>query len=142
MQMSINIHSPVAVYTQIENQIQFAIARGELKPGDTLLPTKKLAKELEVNWNTVTKAYRTLELLGLIYTRRGEGCFIEKGAAEKARSHCFPNIVKSLHEVTQEAKATGMSKKDLQEIISATLKADSVPYGDVPKSVMGLVKRK
>lgn len=142
MQMSINIHSPVAVYTQIENQIQFAIARGELKPGDTLLPTKKLAKELEVNWNTVTKAYRTLELLGLIYTRRGEGCFVEKGAAEKARSHCFPNIVKSLHEVTQEAKATGMSKKDLQEIISATLKADSVPYGDVPKAVMGLVKRK
>ncbi len=45
-----------------------------------------------------------------------------------------------LHEVTQEAKAAGMSKKDLRAVISATFKADSVRYGDVPKGVTGLVK--
>lgn len=142
MKMSINIHSPVAVFAQIENQLKFAIARGDLQPGDTLPALQKLATELGININTVVKAYRTLELMGLIFSRKGQGCFIEKEAAEKARSHCFPNIVKSLHEVTQEAKAAGMSKKNLQEIINATFKADSVPYEDVPEAVMGLARRK
>src|SRR5689334_5145904 len=73
MLASIDIHSTVAVYIQIENHIQFAIASGKLKAGDQLPSVRELSERLNVNPNTVAKAYRDLEVMGLLYTRRGMG---------------------------------------------------------------------
>ena len=60
---SIDIHSSVAVYVQIENHIQFAIASGKLKHSDQLPSVRELSERLEVNPNTVAKAYRDLSRL-------------------------------------------------------------------------------
>ena len=57
----VDMTSDVAVYIQIENLVQFAIASGGLKAGDRLPPTVKLAEKLGINFNTVAKAYRDLE---------------------------------------------------------------------------------
>ena len=65
MLTNIDIHSSVAVYVQIENQVQFAIASGKLKAGDQLPSVRELSERLEVNPNTVAKAYRDLEVMGL-----------------------------------------------------------------------------
>ena len=56
MLSSIDIHSSVAVYVQIENHVQFAISSGKLKPGDQLPSVRELSERLEVNPNTVAKA--------------------------------------------------------------------------------------
>jgi GntR family transcriptional regulator len=61
---SINTTSSVAVYMEIENLLQFAIASGELRAGDQLPSVVKLAEKLKVNFNTVGKAYRDLEVMG------------------------------------------------------------------------------
>lgn len=142
MLTSINIRSSVPVYEQIENHVQFAIATGQLKPGDRLPSVKELADRLGINFNTVAKAYRDLEVMGLIYTRRGMGCFIKKGLEAKVRETTRTRVIKSLHEVVQEAKASGISKKDLNEIINASLATDSTPYSEVPDSLLALARKK
>lgn len=139
---SVNIQSSVPVYEQIENHVQFAIASGELKAGDRLPPVKELAERLGVNFNTVAKSYRDLEVMGLIFTRRGMGCFIKKGLEHKCKEVCRTRIVKHLHEVTQEAKAAGLAKKDLMDLMSKSFASDSTPYGEIPPTVNALIKKK
>ncbi|KKK76305.1 hypothetical protein LCGC14_2864980, partial [marine sediment metagenome] len=73
---TINIHSALAVYVQIENQIRFAMSARKLNAGDQLPSVRALSDKLEINPNTVAKAYRDLEVMGLVYTRRGMGVFV------------------------------------------------------------------
>ena len=138
---SVNIESSVPVYEQIENHVQFAIASGKLKSGDRLMPVKALAEQIGVNFNTVAKSYKDLEVMGLIYTRRGLGCFVKEGLQSQCRDRCRKRITEHLHEVTQEAKAAGIDKKELSQIISKSFGSNSSPYGEVPKAVMSLAKK-
>lgn len=142
MLSSIDIHSSVAVYVQIENHIQFAIASGKLKATDQLPSVRELSERLQVNPNTVAKAYRDLEVMGLLYTRRGMGVFIQKGVDAKCREDCRRRIIMRLHEVTSEAKAAGMNKKDVSEVIEKSMAMEASPYGETPTSILSLVKKK
>ncbi len=136
----VNIRSSVSVYEQIENQVKFAIASGKLKGTDQLPSIKELGDRLGINFNTVAKAYRDLEVMGLIYTRRGMGCFIQKGVQKKCREDCYTRVAKRVNEVVQEAKAAGISKKFLLTIVSKSLQANSELYGEPPKELMALLK--
>lgn len=142
MLASIDIHSSVAVYVQIENHIQFAIASGKIKAGDQLPSVRELSERLGVNPNTVAKAYRDLEVMGLLYTRRGMGVFINKGIESKCREECRKKIITRLHEVVAESKAAGMSKKDISEVIDKSYATDASPYAETPATVLALAKKK
>ena len=142
MLASIDIHSSVAVYVQIENQVQFAIASGKMKPGDQLPSVRELSERLEVNPNTVAKAYRDLEVMGLLYTRRGMGVFINKGVEAKCREDVRRRLVGRLHEVTAESKAAGLSVAEVREIIDLSLKSDGSVYGATPTNLMVFAKKK
>lgn len=142
MLASIDIHSSVAVYVQIENHIQFAIASGKLKATDQLPSVRELSERLGVNPNTVAKAYRDLEVMGLLYTRRGMGVFVNKGIEAKCREECRRRIITRLHEVVAESKAAGMTKKDVVEIIDKSISLDSTLYGETPAQVLTLAKKK
>ena len=137
---SINTRSSVAVYEQIENQVQFAIASGRLKTNDQLPSIKELGDRIGVNFNTVAKAYRDLEVMGLIYTRRGMGCYVKENVVNQCKRVCRNRINKRVYEVVQEAKAAGISKKDLQEVITKSLASDADIYGEVPKEIAKLAK--
>lgn len=139
---NINIDSSVAVYAQIENQVQFAIASGKLKADDRLPSVRELSEKINANPNTVAKAYRDLEVMGLVYTRRGMGVYINKGIDAKCREGCRKRIIGRLHEVTTEAKAAGMSAQDIKAICKASLAVDASPYGETPGAVMALAKKK
>ena len=65
-----------------------AVAAGRLGPGDQLPTIRALHERLEVNPNTVAKAYRELQHLGVIAAEHGSGCFIAPGA--EARSAELP----------------------------------------------------
>jgi GntR family transcriptional regulator len=69
-------HSGVPIYRQIISQILYAIARGELEPGEQLPTVRQLAVDLSVNPNTVVKAYNELEIRGNLETQQGTGTFI------------------------------------------------------------------
>ena len=141
MLSSIDIYSSVAVYVQIENHVQFAIASNKLKAGDQLPSVRELSERLGVNPNTVAKAYRDLEVMGFLYTRRGMGVFINKGVQAKCRDECRRRITIRLHEVVSESKAAGLQKKDIVQIIDESMATDSSPYGETPPQVLALAKK-
>ncbi len=76
MGIRIDTKSGVPFYRQIIEQVKFAIARGDLKPGDQLPTVRQLAVDLSINPNTVIRAYRELELAGVLETQQGSGTFV------------------------------------------------------------------
>ena len=142
MLSSIDIHSSVAVYIQIENHVQFAISSGSLKAGDQLPSVRELSERLEVNPNTVAKAYRDLEVMGLLYTRRGMGVFVNKGIEAKCREECRKRIISRMHEVVAEAKAAGLSSKEVMEIAEKSFATDAGPYSAAPNNLLAMAKQK
>jgi len=139
---SIDIRSHVAVYQQIENHVQFAVASGKLKDGDQLPSVRELSQRLNVNPNTVAKAYRDLEVMGLLFTRRGMGVFIKEGVHAKCKAECATKILSRFHEVISEANAAGIAKKKLTSVLNVSFDLDADPYGDTPKSVLSIAKAK
>ena len=76
MKFEIDAKSGVPFYRQIIEQAKFAIARESLSPGERLPTVRQLAVDLSVNPNTVIRAYRELELEGLIESHQGSGTFV------------------------------------------------------------------
>jgi len=139
---NVNIRSSVAVYVQIESLVQFAVASGQLKPGDQLPSIRELAEKIGVNQNTVAKSYRDLEVMGVIYTRRGMGVFVNKGTEAKCRENSRRRIISRLHEVVCEAKAAGMSAREIKEVCEKSYASDAGPYAEAPQDVLALVQTK
>ena len=117
--------SGMPIYRQIIDQIRFGIASGQLKLGEQLPTVRALAVELKVNLNTVSKAYKELEIKNILETQQGTGTFIsktdhvvpEKEREDKLKEICrqFSSVVLSygfsLDEVIQELKDIETSKK-------------------------------
>lgn len=70
--------SSVPIYRQIIDQIRFGIASGQLVLGEQLPTVRALAVELKVNLNTVSKAYKELEIKNVLTTQQGTGTFINQ----------------------------------------------------------------
>lgn len=116
--------SGVPVYRQIIDQIRFGIASGQLKPGEQLPTVRALAVELKVNLNTISKAYKELEIKNILETQQGSGTFInntelvvlEKEWKDKLKEICnqFSSVAFSygfsLDQVIQELKNIETSK--------------------------------
>src|SRR6202007_288256 len=75
---AIDLHSGVPVYRQLGNQRRSGMAAGALNAGDQLPTVRQMAVDLAINPNTVMRAYRELELGGLLETHQGTGTFIAK----------------------------------------------------------------
>lgn len=117
--------SGVPVYRQIIDQIIFGIASGQLKLGEQLPTVRALAVELKVNLNTVSKAYKELEIKNILETQQGTGTFInktenvilEKERGDKLKEICiqFSSVAFSygftLSEIMRELKNIETSKK-------------------------------
>jgi GntR family transcriptional regulator len=136
----VDVTSSVAVYLQIENHVQFAIASGRLKSGDQLPSVRELSERLQVNPNTVAKAYRDLEVMGLLFTRRGLGIFVNKGIDTQCREECRRRIIARFHEVVSEAHAAGMPLPEISEVVDKSYELNGGPYSDTPAALMALAK--
>lgn len=64
------------LYEGIVEQIKQLITGGELKPGDKLLAERELAEKLQVSRVSVREAIRSLEMLGFVEIRPGDGTFV------------------------------------------------------------------
>ncbi len=136
----VDLQSSVAVYTQVENHIQFAISSGRLKPGDQLPAVRELAESLKVNVNTVSKAYRDLVVMGLLYTRRGMGVFVSTDIEEKCKEDCRRRVLTRLNEVVCESRAAGFGDKEVVEIVNKVLKLKSNPAGGLAPALQAYLR--
>jgi len=72
---------------QIIDEVKRAVARGDLQPGDRLPSQRELAELARVNPNTVQRAFREMEVTGLVETVRGQGTFLrnDPGLVQEVR---------------------------------------------------------
>jgi len=111
--LRLDLQSGVPVYRQIIDQVRGGIASGVLAVGDQLPTVRQLAVDLAINPNTVARAYRELELGGLLETHQGTGTFISAqklrgGGAERQRQ-----LAQIVGECMARAGAAGFTVEDL-----------------------------
>lgn len=82
--LTIAPRSKTPVYVQIMDQVRSRVRDGEIPPGELLPSVRQLAAELEVNPNTVAKAYLLLETEGILETFPRRGVVVAESAAENA----------------------------------------------------------
>ncbi|MFM7837073.1 MAG: GntR family transcriptional regulator, partial [Planctomycetaceae bacterium] len=85
VQIHINARDKVPIYLQVVNQIRYLVAAGRLSAGTELPPIRVLAEKLMVNPNTVARAYRELELAGIVEKRRTAGTWVTDQGSPLAR---------------------------------------------------------
>lgn len=73
------------IYQQIIAAYKKALVRGEIGPGDKILSQREYAEKIKVNPNTVQRAYREMEMMGMVETIRGQGTFIVPGQEIQSR---------------------------------------------------------
>lgn len=73
---TLNNSSGVPYYRQIVNKVIYGVVNSILEPGERLPTVRQLAVDLQVNLNTIAKAYSELELRGIVNTQQGTGTFI------------------------------------------------------------------
>src|ERR1700728_1114558 len=77
----LDAHSGVPVFRQLIDQVLGAIATGILRTGDQLPTVRQVAVDLAINPNTVMRAYREMEIRGILDTQQGAGTFIAEQQA-------------------------------------------------------------
>jgi GntR family transcriptional regulator len=119
--ITIDTRSGTPLYEQIIAQIHAAILTGVLAPGIDLPPVRQLAVELEINPNTVAKAYLLLERDGIIQSVRRRGCFVADEAAERLRRRTGRQVEETLDRVMAEATRLGIRGEDLLSALAQRL---------------------
>jgi GntR family transcriptional regulator len=100
-------------YRQIIDQIKFGIASGSLKMGEQLPTVRALAVELKINLNTVTKAYKELEIQSILETQQGTGTFIGKTDIKISKQEKSKKLESICNEFTTIAFSYGFSTDDI-----------------------------
>ena len=100
-----------------------AIANGELQPGDKLPAVRALAEQALVNPNTVGKAWRELEHLGVTEGRNGAGVFVTPGASGVAKAVRLAETLAALQHAVQQALRAGHDAAVLHEAVDAAMAA-------------------
>ena len=106
-------HSGVPVYRQLIDQVQGAIASGILKTGDQLPTVRLVAVELAINPNTVLRAYREMEIRGILDTQQGTGTFIADRPADASNEHRERQLEQLVTEFVSRAGAAGLTVDEL-----------------------------
>jgi GntR family transcriptional regulator len=110
---SLDLHTGVPVYRQLIDQVRTGIASGTLDAGDQLPTVRQLAVDLSINPNTVMRAYRELELGGLLETHQGTGTFISDKKPEKKSAERDRQLGQMAHEFAARAGAAGFTLEEL-----------------------------
>ena len=118
LKFSLDATNGVPFYKQIILQVEMAIADGRLNTGDQLPTVRSLAVELQVNPNTVARAYSELEIRGIVTTQQGTGTFISDQKVEISdveRERILAEITRSF---VSHAASYGFSLEELSSYIS------------------------
>ncbi len=122
MEMELNIESPIPVYEQIVQQVIKGVLDGSLPPGCSLPAIRQLAHDLELNHNTVARAYRLLERQRVIQTAGRKGTFVQEKAASNVSKNSKQEAEFKLDELMTLFKAKGMSTSEMRKLLRAQLK--------------------
>jgi GntR family transcriptional regulator len=125
-QFRLDLHSGVPVYRQIIDQVTGGMASGALAGGHQLPTVRQLAVDLSINPNTVIRAYRELEIRGVLETQQGTGTFISHKKIQRDDAERQRRLGQLAGECVARAGAAGFTVEELLEQLQAV-------QGDVGK---------
>lgn len=115
--IEIDTQSRVPIYEQIMDRVRALVRDGSLSPDSALPSVRQLAADLEINPNTVAKAYGLLEREGLVTTAGRRGTLIAPTAADIARKAVGNRLNKAIDQVIEAADSLGIDRKELVEAL-------------------------
>lgn len=117
MQIHLEAKDGVPIYLQVMQQIKYQIASGRLQPGEELPSIRTLAEQLLVNPNTIARAYRELELAGVVEKRRTAGTYVAETGSPLARKERLKLINERIDRLLVEAFQMGFDLDDVLKLI-------------------------
>jgi len=111
----LDLRSGVPVYRQIIDQVVGGIAAGTLSGGDQLPTVRQAAVDLSINPNTVVRAYRELEIRGVLETQQGTGTFISHQKVKRDEVERQRRLSQLVGEFVSRAGSAGFTVRDLLE---------------------------
>jgi GntR family transcriptional regulator len=117
-QFALDQRSGVPAYRQIIDRVLGGIAAGALHPGDQLPTVRQLAVDLAVNPNTVVRAYRELEIRGILETQQGTGTFLTDKTPPPNGEDRQRRIAQLCGEVLSKAGAEGIQLAEIVGYLS------------------------
>ena len=115
-----NFTNDKAIYMQIADRICDEIISGKYNDDDRIPSVREYSVLLEVNTNTVVKAYDYLAREEIINTKRGLGYFVTNGAKQhilKMRRNEF--MQQTLPEVFRQMRLLGIEINEVVDLYNA-----------------------
>ena len=117
MQLHISTSDGVPIYLQIVNQVKYLVAAGRLKPDEELPPIRTLAEQLLINPNTVARAYRELELAGVVTKRRTAGTYVSAAGSPLAKRQRMKILTQRVDALLAEARQMKIDTETILDLI-------------------------
>ena len=117
----LNSGGGVAPYRQLVEQVREALVAGRLKPGDQLPPVREVVTQITINPNTVHRAYRELEHLGLTEAQWGLGTFVTAVPKAGDVPENWSSLADKLTAWVRGARSAGLSDDGILNMVEKTL---------------------
>ena len=122
IEFSLDSRSGVSPYLQLVQQVRQAMRLGLLREGDRLPAVKDVVGRLAINPNTVSKAYRELEVEGLVAARQGVGTFVTRTLVGASLAAHEP-LRRELAGWLAKARRAGLDEESIEALFAATFRA-------------------
>ena len=110
--------SGVPFYRQIIDQVLGGLATGSLIKGERLPTVRALAVELAVNLNTVARAYKELEIRGVLSPQQGSGPFVASQEVSLDDVERRRRIAQLVDEFLARAAAQGLTLGEVRDALA------------------------
>ena len=117
LRIRISTNDGVPIYQQIANQIKYLVASSQLMEGEELPPIRVLAEQLLVNPNTVARAYRELEIIGIVEKRRTNGTYVSGAPPQMQRRERLRILTERIDALLAEAHQMDFNIQELVELL-------------------------
>ena len=133
MNIRISESDGVPIYLQIVNQVKYLVASGRLAPGAEMPPIRVLAERLVINPNTVARAYRELEVAGVVVKRRTAGTFVSDNGSPLARRERLRILTERIDALLAEARQMDFGIDETVQLLHQRDQAMQPPPDDEEK---------
>ena len=113
----LDTRSGVPYYRQIIDRVMLGLADGKLGTGDKLPTVRQLAVDLKVNPNTVARAYRELEVAGVLMKRRGAGTYVAEVGSPLAYAERLKILIERVDGLLAEARQLDVPLDDVLRLV-------------------------
>jgi len=111
----LDARSGVPVYRQLIDQVLGGMANNALAAGDQLPTVRQVAVDLSINPNTVARAYRELEIRGVLDSQQGMGTFVARQKVKRDELERRRQLQQMVGELVARAGAAGFTVAELLE---------------------------